>query len=333
MISVVIPFYNAEPTLERCVKSVLEQTYPDLEIILVNDGSTDRSSAIAECFANSDARVVLLTKENGGLSSARNYGLDRMKGEWVAFVDADDWIERNTFETALEKCQGADICVFGRSVDSPNRERRWAPTEKAELIDGETAIRRMIVDGTIGHAVWDKIYHRELFDSICFPTGHNYEDARTTYRLLQKAQSIRLIPDICYHYLQNAGSIDHTFSIKNRLDHWSAYYELYQVFAEIDESFKTACVRQCAISMFYAWSSLWKATSEELKNQREYIDEIKSFVKEHRSDILHMKGCKAHAKITALLIPFGNRFSMLCVHALDCIYRRMKPMNVFEYSS
>ncbi len=161
---------------------MLRQTEPDLKVFLIDDGSEDGSGAIADAYRR-DPRVRVFHKENGGLSSARNYGLDRANGDYVAFVDADDWIEPETFETALRYCE--DLCVFGRAHDYPGKSTQWKPVEAPETIDREEALRRLIIDSSIGQKAWNKLYRRRLFDGVRFPDGFQFEDVRTTYRLLQ----------------------------------------------------------------------------------------------------------------------------------------------------
>ena len=114
LVSVIVPVYNVAPYLEQCLDSIVNQTYQNLEIILVDDGSTDESGAICDRYAEQDGRIQVVHKENGGLSSARNVGLDKMTGEWVLFVDSDDWIELNTLELLFEqKNEHAEIVEFG----------------------------------------------------------------------------------------------------------------------------------------------------------------------------------------------------------------------------
>ena len=326
MISVIIPIYNNETTLRRCVDSVRRQTESDLEILLIDDGSEDSSGAIADAYC-SDSRVRVFHKENGGLSSARNCGLDRMHGDYVAFVDADDWIESDTFEKAL--AYDEDVCVFGCVYEYPGKKKLWRPVETVEIIDGEEAISRLIRDGSIRQTVWTKLYQARLFDGIRFPEGYNYEDIRTTYKVLQKADRIALIPDIFYHYLQYNGSIAHEQSEKNRLDHWTSMYKLYEVFGQNDADYRMACIRSCVHSMFKAWGALWNADTATLQAESKRIGEIEAFAKTHRGEIL--KGAYGiRTKVAEWIVSRGGKGSVFCAYTMNRLYRLMRGAKLFE---
>lgn len=303
MISVIVPIYNAKSTLRRCVDSVLRQTEPDLEVFLIDDGSEDGSGAIADAYRR-DPRVRVFHKENGGLSSARNNGLDRANGDYVAFVDVDDWIEPETFETALRYCE--DICVFGRAYVYPGKSKQWKPVEAPETIDREEALRRLIIDSSIGQKAWNKLYRRRLFDGVRFPDGFQFEDVRTTYRLLQKADRIALIPNVLYHYVQYRDSIAHVRSAKNQMDRWIAYRELYRVFAGKGEEYKAQCIQKCAHAVFWAWGTQWKADSRD----EEQIREITAFARRHRKERLRLS-----CKTTLLLAATGTKTSMFLMRS------------------
>ena len=329
MISVIIPIYNNETTLRRCVDSVIAQTERDLEIILVDDGSTDDSGMIADSY-RSDPRIRAFHKENGGLSSTRNYGLGRANGEYIAFADADDWIEPNTYETALRA--GGDVCVFGYAREYVGKTELRKPIDVPETIDSGEAIKRLIADISVEHCVWSKLYRRELFDGIRFPEGVIYEDIRTTYKILSKAARITVIPDVLYHYVQYEGSLVHDSAAKNRLDHWTATYELYRVFGEKDEVYRGACVRKCAYSIYRAWGSLWTTGRETRLQEADRIREIILFARKYRRCIVFDKKCGAHVKTVFLFAGAGSRWSQFCAHLLSSIIRLLKPSHLYRRS-
>lgn len=326
MISVIIPIYNSEATLRRCVDSVRRQTESDLEILLIDDGSKDNSGAIADAY-RSDSRIRVFHKQNGGLSSARNCGLDRIRGDYIAFVDADDWIEPDTFEKALA-C-GADVCVFGCVYEYPGKKKPWRPVETVEVIDGEEAVRRLIRDGSIRQTVWTKLYRKHLFDGTRFPEGYTYEDIRTTYRVLQKADRIALIPDVCYHYLQYKSSIAHTQSVKNRLDRWTSMYELFRVFGEKDADFRRACIRGCVHSMFKAWGALRNAETAMLQAESKRIGEIEAFAKTHRTEILG-GAYGIRIKATERIVSRGGKGSVFCAYVLNRLHCLLRSTKLFD---
>ena len=322
MISVIVPFFNAEKTLERCVDSILGQTYSQLEVLLVDDGSTDQSGIIAEKY-KTDSRVTVFHKKNDGLSSARNYGLDRANGDYIAFVDADDWIEKNTF--ALARTYDAEICIFGYVVEYPGKEIKKSAVTEATILNREEVIHRLIVDGSIVNVAWDKLYKSSLFKNVRYPEGYNYEDIRTTYKLFQKANNIVAIPDILYHYVQYKESISHKRTPKNKLDRWTAYYEQYCVFQGKGEDYRDACIRRCNNAVITAWSSLWKTNAHIRKEEKTRIEEIISFAKIHKNDPKRF-----YLKVGVLLASTGKRWSMFCEYLLIRVYSILYWKRTFQ---
>ncbi len=324
IISVIVPVYNNELSVRRCLDSILSQSFANLEILLIDDGSTDNSGIIIEEYATKDDRVRILHKENGGLSSTRNRGLDIATGEFIAFVDADDWIEPDTFATALQHIGDSEICIFGRSVDKPGRMRIWRPTDHIETICGDEALDRLLLSSSLGSASWDKLYRSTLFTGIRFPDGFNYEDITITYRLFQKAKSITLIPSVLYHYVQYQNSIVHTPSLKNRLDHWSAIYELYRVFGDKGDNYHTSRVTKCIHSGFNAWGCLWKASDLEIGVEKDRIEEIRKFAREHFREILLGMQYQIRTKIMTAFIRIGRRWSYMCAYMINTIPQRLR---------
>jgi glycosyltransferase involved in cell wall biosynthesis len=139
-VSVIVPIYNSPKTLKHCVDSLLDQTFEDQEILLIDDGSTDESGDTKK-----DDRVRVIHRENEGLSSARNCGVDLAHGDWISFLDADDWFEKDIFRVMLEHGEGVDVIVSGRSTDSPERQITHRPTYNKTLIDSEETIKRLIL--------------------------------------------------------------------------------------------------------------------------------------------------------------------------------------------
>ena len=326
MISVIIPVYNAQSSVSYCIRSVLNQTYKDIELLLINDGSTDNSGEILEKF-RTDSRVKVFHKSNEGLSSARNYGLDRVTGDYISFLDADDWLEPKTYEIVLRDIGSTDICVFGRFTDSPGQMEEWCPSKELQIVDGKEALRRLIIDGSIKQNVWDKVYKKDVFDHIRFPEGFNYEDLRVTYKIFNNADLITLVPEAFYHYRQNKGSISHCYSAANYLDLWSACFELYKVFHQKDEVYNHVCIKYCANSVFCAWGSLWCMDDSERRMEHIRIEEIVSFCKSHLNDVRILKW---HLRLVVLLAARGNRYGMLIAYLLNYISRLFKAKKLFS---
>ncbi len=203
MISIIVPVYNVEPYLEQCLDSIIHQTYRDIEIIVVNDGSTDRSGEICRAYAGRDPRIVLFETENRGLSAARNLGIDNAHGEWIMFVDSDDWVEPEFCEAPLRAAMenDADLVVFCFTKVCQSGQ-----TIPVKLSGVGNITREMAVE--CGRpAVWNKLYRRRLFDTIHFPEGRRYEDVAVTHRLVYRSKQIMMMETPLYYYRIRDGSI------------------------------------------------------------------------------------------------------------------------------
>ena len=211
LISIIIPVYNTEKYLSRCIDSVINQTYRNLEILIVNDGSTDNSGAICDSYAQQESRIRVFHKKNGGLSSARNFGIDVCSGEYLGFVDSDDWIEPNMYDTMLHTVldRKTQICVCGRyDVDSftGNRTVGLCP-QINEVISSEECVGRMLIwDGLDSSAV-DKLFSKDLFTDVRFPLGRLSEDVAILYRVVFKTTTVSLINIPFYNYYHRENSI------------------------------------------------------------------------------------------------------------------------------
>lgn len=210
LISVIVPVYKTEAYLRQCVDSIRNQTYRNLEIILVDDGSPDGSGKLCEEMSLEDPRIRVIHKENGGLSSARNAGLDIMHGDFVSFVDSDDWILPSMYECMYKAMGKYHIKVVacglqtdnGRCFDSEHLLNRSITSFSCE-----EALIEITKNEKITNSVCDKLWSREIFDEIRFPIGKYYEDTRIMHRLLDAAKYIVYIPEPMYIYRETVGSI------------------------------------------------------------------------------------------------------------------------------
>ena len=230
LISIIVPVYNAGKYLENCLSSIQQQTYENLEVILVDDGSTDDSNEICKKYELTDSRFKLHTQENGGRSAARNAGLSLISGELIGFVDSDDWIDKDMFEvmqTALVENQ-ADIvqCSYyyhkGVEVqDMSLREKEWH-------LDRVQALELLFRDKEIKNFLCNKLFKKELFAGISFAIGKNFEDVAVVYQLFDKSQKVVCLPIAKYHYLVSTTSISHAaFSVKDKFDYLDALNAQY----------------------------------------------------------------------------------------------------------
>lgn len=211
LISVIVPIYKVERYLAKCVRSILNQTYRNLEVILVDDGSPDGCGAICDQFAQEDSRVRVIHKENGGLSDARNAGIDIATGDYFSFIDSDDWLDGNAYEAMLavaEKYNAKLVCAGRYDEDETTGQSQVGLCpEKEEFVPGKELVHRIFRWDHLDSAAWDKLYARELFQQIRYPVGRVVEDVPTTYRLVLLAGGGAMLPRPVYHYLHRENSI------------------------------------------------------------------------------------------------------------------------------
>lgn len=231
LISVIVPVYRVEEYLERCVKSILSQTYENLEVILVDDGSPDQCPAICDACAEKDARVKVIHQENKGLSGARNAGIDAASGEYLAFVDSDDYVSPHFIEELYQLLQDTG-CAIGQC--------RFSYVKGDGLVEegdsafciyrGESLMEQLYgpeEKATCFVVAWNKLYRAELFKEtgIRYPEGRIHEDEATTYRLFHEAKKLAFLDRALYgYYTENGGSITSVFSAK-RLQWLTAHEE------------------------------------------------------------------------------------------------------------
>lgn len=231
MISVIVPFYNVENYIEKCIKSILEQTYMDLEIILVNDGSTDGSERVAKQFEDRYSNIKLFSQKNMGLAAARNIGLDNCSGEWISFIDSDDWIEPNMYEILLNLAlkYNADISscktrifrygIGFDDVDDSNKIYEFTPHQ---MIDG------LITQEHVRYEVWNKLWKKELIGNTRFIAGQVSEDIFFDRTVFLKAKKMVHIEKSLHNYLlKRPGSTYSSFKI-GRMAAFEEYKQLIE---------------------------------------------------------------------------------------------------------
>lgn len=212
LISVIVPVYNMEQYLERCVNSIVDQTYRNLEIILVDDGSTDRSPRMCDEYAQKDGRIKVVHKVNGGLSDARNAGLQAATGTYIGYVDSDDWIEpqmyQRMYETCIEHQAQVAVCRYAKIYrDHVDREGNG----QVAVFDREGILKIYLTDQpeyVVYNSVWSKLFAREVVEGVLFPVGKNSEDIMYTTKAFCKLEKAVYIDECLYDYvLDREGSI------------------------------------------------------------------------------------------------------------------------------
>ena len=227
LVSIIVPVYKVEQYLKRCMDSVLNQTYKNIEIILVDDGSPDNCPALCDEYAKIDSRVRVIHKENGGLSSARNVALDSVKGDYIFFVDSDDWLALDTLEVLNEYLEkDYDMISFQRTYLTEEKV-----VEKGEKNPKDMDVSQYIAASFLGRYaffVTTKIFKTEVFNNVRFLEGRNYEDLEVMHRLFLNMKKVVGLDYFLYYYWKgNEGAITNTITMKNIQDHYLSANEIY----------------------------------------------------------------------------------------------------------
>ena len=322
LISVIVPVYNVEENLPRCVESILAQTYENLEVLLVDDGTKDNSGAICDDFARQEDRVKVIHKENGGLSSARNAGIDAAAGEYLAFVDSDDWIEPDMYTqmmALMEESAVKLVCAGRWDVSSETGEKTLGlcPAER-EAISGEELAGRIFRWENVDSAAWDKLYHRSLFDAIRYPLGVICEDVPTTYRIALKAGKAAMLPKPMYNYYHRPGSITAS-AVSEKTFHLSRHTaEIYPYirdhYPEIADPARYLRVR----SLAYTLLTLEVSGEKAREKFREEYRTSRAELRKHLGFILKSPLLGKQERVTDVLLACG------IYRPLRSVYHRIK---------
>lgn len=323
LISVIIPIYKVEQYLKRCVDSILNQTYTNLEIILVDDGSPDSCPKLCDDYATLDSRVKVVHKENGGLSSARNAGLDICKGEYIAFVDSDDFVSKYFIEYLYQAI--VETCVEIGITEYRSFRQDEKSFDKQGLVNytvEKQSLERIIVryssinshDSMLTIVSWNKLYKANLFNKVRFPAGKCYEDAATTYKILNQCNEFAFIKIPLYYYFLRQDSISGEKAFTEKyLDLFDALKKSNEFFIEQNKKqLASFIVPQLLKVGIYSW---W-GTKYILK-QPQRAEEILQYVKlksQKTASNRYFRGLRKYCILLFLKFP-----------VLYVIYRRLIP--------
>lgn len=307
MISVIIPVYNIEKYLPHCLESVLIQAYRDLEIILVDDGSTDFTGAICDEYAQKDSRIVVIHKENGGVSSARNMGLDRAKGEYIAFVDGDDILHRDYFSVLLKNAvnYNSDISVCRLEMINTDGERRVNCSLETGKLDKSKIVKGFFFDENIKEIMYgpyNKLFKSEIINNIKFKQYKYGEDLLFVFMVLEQASSIYYDQYVGYSYVRREGSATKTEFSQSRLDYVYAAREIEMIckdkFSYAEEQ------AQCWVFLHTLNTMKRIKMCGEREKVREFSSDAKLYLKMHgRKCLPKLKKSKIVDFISVLYFP------------------------------
>lgn len=307
-VSVIVPVYNVEKYIEKCLESLVNQTLEDIEIIVVNDGSPDNSQKIIDKFVKKyPKKVKSYTKENGGLSDARNYGIEKATGEYIAFLDSDDYIREDAYEKmyhkAIEKKFDVVVCdlvyVYDNYEKNANSNIQKDITNKEEI--------KKIYEN-IYPAAWNKIYHKKLFNNkkIRFKKGVWYEDVEFTYKLLPFIKTIGVVKENFVYYIQRENSISKTYDkrLYDQINNWNAlidYYKENNLYNEYKKELEYAYIR-------YICGSFIKQCAN-YPDKKEYQEAVKIALENRNKNFPQYKKNKLFYKngLKGLYLLFFNK--------------------------
>ncbi len=306
MVSVIVPVYRVEDYLDKCIESIIGQVYSNLEIILVNDGSPDNCGEICDDYAKKDKRIKVVHKKNGGLSDARNYGIEVATGKYILFVDSDDWVELDTagYLVDLALINSSDIVtvtyapVYEGSLPTPD-----SGTYRVRNLDPAEALSDALYGSDSTLHAWGKLYKRSLFKNVRFPVGRLYEDAGTTYKLIAKSKKVTVSSAKKYYYLQRQGSITKSGFYPQMMD--SLYFAREMLgFVEKNQRKSLSAVRSYVfMSAVYMLGAI--VQSGKLHVYPEDVMRCTQEIKKHKISVLFNHNVKPKMRFFAMVSLFG----------------------------
>ena len=290
-ISVIVPIYNAEAYLNRCLDSIINQTYSDLEIILINDGSTDNSLDICLEYASKDKRIVVYNQTNKGISKARNKGIELATGDYIGFVDSDDIISPRMYETLYnlmtdEKCLIAG-CQYTKFTSSCNfkEDKNYISYTKEEAL-------KKNLNEEISNFLWDKLIKEELFNDIKFKENMIFEDLDVIYRLIGKVDKIVISDSILYGYFQREDSYVHTYSYEKIINYLNVYKDKYDYLIIEYPNLKEELNKNRIFNIFVLFRNIVLSRNKEyLKDAKVILEHkmLKKLIKDTKYDFSFIK--------------------------------------------
>ncbi len=279
-LSIIIPVYNVEKYLDKCLERILNSTYKDFELIVINDGTKDNSEQIITKYLEKEEykdKIIYISKENSGLSDTRNLGMSKAQGEYIAFVDSDDYIETNMYELMIKKALEKDYDIVVSDVklvyENSDKEKIISSAYEKDLFNKDEIKQTML---TYYPVVWNKIYKKSLLDGIEFSKGVWYEDMEFNLKVYPRINSIGVVKEPMYNYLQRGNSITYTYNDKlydiiTNMDTVIKYYKEHGIYEEYKEELEYLYLR-------YAYATFPKRLAK-CKDKKKYKEGIKFAMK------------------------------------------------------
>lgn len=306
-VSIIVPVYNVEKYIDECVLSIINQTYKNLEIFLINDGSTDKSGDICDRYANTDSRIHVIHKENGGQSSARNTALNQITGEYLYFCDSDDYIELDTIERYVDIISNTNVdIVVGSNVffqSNTKNKKRVKLNEKLYIFDSIEALENMLSIKNISVSPWGKLYKANLYKEIRFPVGKIYEDLATTPYVMAKSKEVAYINDHSYYYRVRKGSTIHTKATIKEMELLDIVDKVALDMKTLDNRLFMPSLKLKIITYLRVYRDILDVGFNKFQDEQE---RIKSEVIKHKRTLLESKYATRTDKIKLIFFSFGK---------------------------
>lgn len=330
LISIIVPIYKVEDYLEKCIKSILNQTYKNIEIILVDDGSPDGCGKICDDYAKKDERIKVIHKRNGGVSEARNYGIDIATGRYILFVDSDDFVDENMCETLIKESKKNDSDIVIGNFYAVRKNN--CHINEMSLTDNSVSLTNLEMIKIFflqwhpeTFVVWNKLYKKELFDNkknIRFPVGKIHEDIYILYKLYYIANKITVINKPLYYNVQRAGSIMNSFSDKNIVAYIECIKEFYDFAKNKGKNIKYM-VQITSLRLYFVclYSSLENKNKE--KEKKYCLDMMRKYIISNLEDVY----VNPYLKLKDLIKFFIIKFDLgLKFYFMDKLLMKMRNM-------
>lgn len=321
LVSVIIPYYNAEESINTCLVSVLNQSYSNFEIILVNDGSNDSSLAICNKFVSQNKKIHHITTQHRGVAHARNTGLLLATGEYIAWVDSDDFISENMLKIMINTMieNNADIVTCGFYKKS--NEFEIPINEKENTLDTINSIRYLISGFDKSGALWNKLFSRKLFVGIFFPEVKMAEDFSILYLLYEKSEKNCIIRDILYYYVQQPNSIMKNLSLKHALDDVLCAKRRHEYLINKYPQFEDILISSIMISLVRLWRVAGKYSMAELIHLEDEFKLNADFAKEHLLKSMFSEyNTGKLMRLSFALLQFKGHLSHKIIHFIWNLY-------------
>lgn len=306
LVTVVVPVYKVEKYIDKCVESILNQTYSNLEIILVDDGSPDNCGKICDNYIKKDVRIKVVHKENGGLSDARNAGIDIARGKYITFVDSDDYIDSEYVELLYKtiKKDKSDMAISSHKVIYENGTILKKATEEESVLKPKEVLKRILYGDGIDLSAWAKLYKIELFGEIRYPKGRLFEDAATTYKLVDKCKKISIISKSTYNYIIRKNSITNVNFSEKKMDLIISTEEMCNYVKEKYPDLEMAANRRLMYAYLSTLTQLIKSNKKNEKVEKKLYD----YIKQNSKMILRDKNVPKRDKVAIISTKFGLGF-------------------------